>query len=184
MAINVLRDPLQGYDIRVQAVAAGQGLDGTQTLVGAFNTFMWRVVNQTETYLPLNMRIPRMLDGEVMTVWSTDQGMVNFNTVENAFGNAFKMGYERGRKAIIPRSRRFDWVISGQSGVTADFDGLGSNDYGFNRGGPTGTLPNMLIKLRVARVDTMTFGVAPGRAIVANSFQGTAEGCDDNKFTI
>jgi hypothetical protein len=190
VATNLLRDPLQGYDIQVTTTE----YDGNGTrLMGAFNTFMWRVVSQSEVYLTLNQRIPRHLDGEILTVWSLDQGLVNLDVVSNTFGTLFaeKLGKDRPRAQIIPRQRRF------QLHVTANLETIETNvtnlfgEQGFNRGIDSNgnpvtdaSYPGLSIKLHYSRVDTLTFGVAPGRAVAANSWQGTAESCDDGSATV
>jgi hypothetical protein len=182
MAVNVLRDPLQGYDIKVTVV---EPMDGTGTgsgdrLVGAFNTFMWRLVNQTEAYISLNQRIPRMLDGEVLVVWSLDQGLIDMDVISNTFGNAFAVsfGAEDARSAVTPRQKRFNLKCIASSTVAGG--SIPSNtpwgEQGFR---DDGAKPEVSIELKMARVDTLTFGVAPGRAVAANSWQGTAEGVDD-----
>ncbi len=189
MATNLMRDPLQGYDIRVETAE----YDGSTTrLMGAFNTFMWRVVSQSEVYLTLNQRIPRHLDGDILTVWSLDQGLVNLNVVANTFGTLFakKFGADSPRAQIIPRQRRFQLKVSANldtieattvNGDTKFFGEQGFNQAEFAAGDTQASdeYPQLAVTLRYARVDTLTFGVAPGRAVAANSWQGTAEGCDD-----
>lgn len=189
LATNVLRDPLQGYDIKVTTIE----YDGSGSrLMGAFNTFMWRVVSQSEVYLTLNQRIPRHLDGEILTVWSLDQGLVNLNVVSNTFGPLFakKLGHENPRAQIIPRQNRFQLVVSANMNTVESDTNKIFGEQGFNNSGINGVpqtdgseYPQLSITLRYARVDTLTFGVAPGRAVAANSWQGTAEGCDDGSAT-
>lgn len=174
---NVLRDPLQGYDLKVTVVEPkdGNGSGSGERLLGKFNTFMWRLVNQTEAYISLNERIPRMLDGEVLVVWSLDQGLINMDVVSNTFGSSFaeKFAGETARTgAVQPRQKRFNLICTGSL-----VSGTVTGEEGFQLGGDL--LPDVKIELKMARVDTLTFGVAPGRAVAANSWQGTAEGVDD-----
>lgn len=173
-ATNVLRDPLQGYDIKVVSREA-DGTSGVR-LVGAFNTFMWRIINQIEAYVPMNQRIARMLDGEVMGIWSLEQGIVNLNVVANTFGKPFADAYANGRKNVIPRQTRLGLEVIAGEGITISPDTVWSQ-AGFNLDG--GEKPNLNIKLKYCRTDTLTFGVSPGRAIAGNSWQGTCEGIDD-----
>lgn len=173
---NILRDPLQGFDIRVSSFEADAS-SGPKRLVGAFNTFMWRVINQVEAYVSLGQRIPRMLDGEVMAVWSLEQGLVNFNIVENTFGSAFAKAFAKGRNNVIPRQKRLSFLVEAGLGTTIPDGDTPMGQAGFNLGG-TDTY-NMAIKLNYCRTDTVTFGVSPGRAIAGNSWQGTCEGVDD-----
>lgn len=173
-----LRDPLQGYDIRVRSVAATG--DGKGRLVGAFNTFMWRIINQTEAYIALNQRVPRMLDGEVIAVWSLEQGMISIDVVANTFGDSVATTFSKGRNNIIPRQLRMGLVVEAGIGTTINTPTDTSGWFGqagFNLDG--GDKPNLAVKLKYARVDTLTFGVAPGKAVAGNSWQGTAEGVDD-----
>jgi hypothetical protein len=175
MSVNVLRDPLQGYDLKVTVVepADGTASGAGARLLGSFNTFMWRLVNQTEAYISLNQRIPRMLDGEVLVVWSLDQGLVNMDVVSRTFGKPFadSFGDTDARKTLQPRQKRFNLVCQANM---ADFT---PGEAGFREEGSGVSLTR--IELKMARVDTLTFGVAPGRAVAANSWQGTAEGVDD-----
>lgn len=177
MPINMIRDPLQGYDIQVEVTEPKDGNESGagSRLLGKFNTFMWRLVNQTEAYISLNERIPRMLDGEVLVVWSLDQGLINMDVVSNTFGKDFATSFagSDARAKVQPRQKRFNLVCKGTlaSGTT-------TGEEGFQLGG-TEKRPGVKIELKMARVDTLTFGVAPGRAVAANSWQGTAEGVDD-----
>lgn len=178
MTVSVLRDPLQGYDIKVSVTEPADGNNsGTGSrLLGIFNTFMWRLVNQTEAYISLNQRIPRMLDGEVLVVWSLDQGLVNMKVIENTFGGAFATSFagDDARSHVQPRQKRFNLVCEQQL-VAGEVTG----EEGFRSEGRKTTR----IELKMARVDTLTFGVAPGRAVAANSWQGTAEGVNDQPVT-
>lgn len=186
MAVGYMRDPLQGYDIRVSAVQIPDDSavsSATSRLAGAFNSFMWRVISQTEAYLMLGSRLPRMLDGEIITVWSLDQGLVNLNIVAESFGATVADAFKDGRGAVIPRQRRFNLQV--QAGSATNIGSIAANtpwgESGFNLAGTAA--PNLTVTLRYARVDTLTFGVAPGRAPAAASWQGTAEGCDDGGLT-
>lgn len=183
MAYNTfnMRDPLQGYDIKVTATEHSGGNNAgestTKRLVGRFNSFMYRVVSQTEAYLTLDERIPRMLDGEVIVVWSLDQGLVNPNVVENTFGKKFADAFAQGRGHLIPRQNRFLLKAEAGKGTTIHAD-TPIGETGFNVGDGT-DLPKYQAKLVFCRVDTLTFGISPGKAVAANSWQGTAEGVDE-----
>lgn len=182
MSVFEIKDPLQGYDIRVKVINIGtEGAQETKRLVGAFNSFMWRIVNQTEAYIQLNQRIPRMLDGEIIVVWSLDQGLVNPNVIENTFGKEFADAFAKGRNAIIPRQKRFHVVVEAGSS-TISSGGLGFGEDDFNVGGKD-KIYNMRVQLNYARCDTLTFGVAPGKTVAANSWQGTAEGISQGGST-
>ena len=182
MSIGILRDPLQGFDIRVKAVSIGTAEGGngsTQRLIGQFNSFMWRIINQTEAYLAMGGRIPRMLDGEVLTVWSLDQGLIDLNIVARVFGPNFANALVDGRQGVIPRQERVNLVAEAGT-ATSIHSKTPFGEAGFNLGdGTAASEPNLTITLKFCRTDTLTFGVAPGRAVAANSIQGTAEGATD-----
>jgi len=163
MSNNIL-DPIQGFDVDVSITAIGGPI-----LVGRFTSILVRVVNVTETYLELNQRIPRHLDGEVNIVWQCERGMLNTKVLQDTFGFFDSNSISRNNK--IKRARRF--TITFKVGVEkADFvDDQMANQHGQVRsGGPTSYM------LQFCKVDTMSFGATSGRNIVANQWQGTAEG--------
>lgn len=181
-----LQDPLQGYDIKVStASASGQG--GTNQLVGAFTSLMFKIVNQTETYLPLNSRIPRMLDGEVIVVWSLEQGLVEMSVVANTFGGSFADSFAKGRAYKIPRSSRFDidfkmnamieqsaTAVAGASAAVWEVGTAATGGPGFIPADRAAANTDGY-SIKLCRVDTFSFGVAAGRHVVANAWQGTGQ---------
>lgn len=171
---DVLRDPLQGYDVNII-------VSGNKQLVGAFTSLMFKVVNQTETYLPVNSRIPRMLDGELIVVWSLEQGLVNLNLIANTFGGNFANEFAKARGQLIPRSSRFDIRFHSLFPLT---ELHGTTDIGMNTSPPSnttarpagnGSLQNLNHVIEFCRVDTYSFGVTSGRHVVANAWQGTGQ---------
>lgn len=179
---NILRDPLQGYDIKIETVKLG--LDGSPTseglLVGRFTSLMFKIVNQTETYLPVNSRIPRMLDGELIVVWSLEQGLVNLKLIANTFGLNFAQEFASGRGQLIPRSARFN--IKFNSNLSGN-EVSTTTDKGLNIADPLTATPTGITKaefnlqktIEYCRVDTYSFGVTSGRNVVANAWQGTGQ---------
>ena len=173
-----LRDPLQGFDVKVTISSlytpSGAGASAQQ-LVGAFTSLMFKIVNQTETYLPVNSRIPRHLDGEILVVWSLEQGLVDLNVIRNTFGSDFNNQFKIGRGALIPRAARFDIVWKAN---LAEADKTAANDTEseatLRLQGNT-DLAKSNYKLNYCRVDTFSFGVTAGRHVVANAWQGTAQ---------
>lgn len=200
-----VRDPLQGFDIRVSVSAmsdvqgfgnTADSLDRNDTdsktspvLEGSFTGFMCRLVNQTEAYLPLNQRIPRMLDGEIMTVWSLEQGMVQEHLIANVFGGDFARAYAHGRHGnagqneavAIPRSRRVRILLE-----TNVADSLAKSNRTipeiseavFSREDKAGTNVkdvSFQLALNFSRVDTASYGVVAGRRVASCSWQGTAQ---------
>lgn len=178
MAVNELSDPLQGFDVKV-SVSPHMNDKVQGQLVGAFTSLMFKIVNQTETYLPVNSRIPRHLDGEILVVWSLEQGLVDLNVIKNTFGSHFNDAFKKGRGTLIPRAARFDIVwkanlaeedaktaSAGESEATVRLDNGTTNDP---------AITTSSYKLNYCRVDTFSFGVTAGRHIVANAWQGTAQ---------
>lgn len=173
MTTTHLLDPFQGYDISVSVVP----YDSKDVkLEGAFTGFMCRIVNQTEAYLPLNQRIPRMLDGEVIVAWSLEQGHINDKWVAATYGTNFAKAIKEGRGVnAIPRQRRFKIEMNT---VTKHIDDVG--EVSFNNDGDTNNTNSKTIKalkltLHYCRVDTGSFGVVAGRRVAASSWQGTAQ---------
>jgi hypothetical protein len=171
-------DPLQGYDIKVKTYAATGG--NTHPLVGAFTSAMFKIVNQTETYLPLNSRIPRQLDGEIIIVWALEQGLIAPDVMTNTFGTNFGAALNEGRGHKIPRSSRFNisfLVELAADELAASNPAIFDNNF-FSAGafGANDNKPEFEFHLLFCRVDTYSFGMTSGRHVVANSWQGTAEG--------
>jgi hypothetical protein len=170
-----LLDPLQGFDVKVQVISQGTGnTDGTTRLVGAFTSLMFKMVSQTETYLPLNQRIPRMLDGEIIFVWSLEQGLVDLNIIQNTFGAGVATALKSNRTSLIPRQVRFRIVFeSNLANADSTHIATAGNDTQFNQ--KASNVTGVQYALNWCRVDTCTFGVAAGRHVVANTWQGTAQ---------
>lgn len=177
-------DPLQGYDIKVYTGGGALTSTGTETgsghlLVGAFTSAMFKVVNQTETYLPLNSRLPKHLDGEIILVYALEQGMISPSVISNTYGGALASALSQGRGFKIPRSQRFN--VTFEANLYQDLSpssGNGQDPSVFynNNFTTVGTEKDSLrFTLKQCRVDTFSFGMTAGRHIVANSWQGTAE---------
>lgn len=171
MAANLV-DPIQGFDVDVSFSQVGAT---GPILVGRFTSILVRVVNVTETYLELNQRIPRHLDGEVNIVWQCERGMLNMKVLEDTFG-FFGSGSGVGVAAIgrsekIKRAARFSISFSVKV-VSSDF----STPIMANQQGQIQNPSRTTYTLDFCKVDTMSFGATSGRNIVANQWQGTAEG--------
>lgn len=174
-------DPIQGFDVEVNSISAtGAG----SALVGRFTSVMFKVVNQTETYLPLNQRIARQLDGELLFVWAAEQGMLHPQFLATSFGAGFSkaMDGEVGTSTVsspiksarynkIPRSERFHLVFRIDLGLDVNITADNTAAFYNSRF----TQAEHSFQLSYCRVDTYSFGVTSGRNIVANSWQGTAE---------
>lgn len=160
-------DPIQGFDVDVTV----KGTNGP-LLVGRFTSILVRVVNVTETYLELNQRVPRHLDGEVNIVWQMERGMLNMKSLEETFG-FFAGGAQASinRQNKVKRATRFSisFVVDVNRTQFADPDMADLAGQIANPGRTT-------YALDLCKVDTMSFGATSGRNIVANQWQGTAEG--------
>jgi hypothetical protein len=181
---NIGLDPIQGFDVDVTVST----YRGQSVLVGKFTSILVRVVNVTETYLELNQRIPRHLDGEINIVWQMERGMLNTGVLEESFGffgsggglgsqgrisrygASGAEGYQR-----IPRARRFTIAFSVLSNNASDFSDDSTAAY--NDQYVTKPATKQYI-LQMCKVDTLSFGATSGRNIVANQWQGTAEGIE------
>jgi hypothetical protein len=165
-----LRDPIQGMDVLVKVIPLAGDNAGKNVLVGGFTDLMFKIVSQTEAYLPLNTRYPRMLDGEIIVVWSMSRGLISLDVIGSTFGPKFKTAFETGRSAKLPRSTRFDISFSTQFAAddvaSLTDDAIIRNDT-INNGEK--------YRIKYCRVDTMTFGVTSGRHVAANSWQGTGQ---------
>jgi hypothetical protein len=178
-----LRDPFQGFDIAVKVteVAAGGagGATATPVLDGVFTGFMARITCHTEAYLPLGQRTPRMLDGELVVVWSLEQAMVSSQVMKNTYGEKMAKAYAGGRgETPVPRQRRFNIGMS--AGVLAT-TGPALDESEFNAGTSSTSIGTLKLDLIYARVDTGSFGVMAGKRMASSSWQGTAEYCTATK---
>lgn len=173
-------DPLQGQDVQVFVSTAS----GAQILVGSFTSILVRFVNVTETYIELNQRVPRHLDGEINIVWQLERGMLNMNVLQDTFGffqvNGQAYGIDRSQK--VPRARRFNIsfasTVSPDDFLPGEFAG-GQNGMMMAMAGNAGlgnVPPFKTYHLLGCKVDTFSFGATAGRSVVANQWQGTAEG--------
>ena len=180
--MNNILDPIQGFDVEVSMSSAGPGPGeaSSQMLVGRFTSILVRVVNVTETYLELNERIPRHLDGEVNIVWQCERGMLNTQVLQDTFGFFSPAGSDlpggsisRGNKVIRAKRFRITFRVSVKNEDFADTNM--ASHHGQISGSNAKALPQQYT-LEYCKVDTMSFGATSGRNIVANQWQGTAEG--------
>lgn len=173
------QDPLQGMDVEVTSVVSSGVAGQSKGPQGHFTSVMFKMVNQTETYLTLNQRTARQLDGEVIYVWAAEQGFISPTLIADTFGVPFATGYSRGRPARVARTVRFNLMFNMYDPLTANnYPGqaltLSADDAAtFNNASiPADVQRAELIN---CRCDTLSFGVTAGRHIVAVSMQGTAE---------
>lgn len=173
-----LRDPVQGFDCTVEVIPVG-GTD-KDVLTGSFTGFMCKIINQTEAYLPLGTRVPRMLDGEILTAWSLEQGLQHPRVLKNTYGKAFAEAYgsAKSRQTPVPRQRRFNIKMNTttvhMTGAASDVNNLWGEST-FNTGVVT-KMDKLELIVRFCKVDTGSFGVMAGRRVAASSWQGSGEG--------
>lgn len=175
--------PIQGHDVQVFVTTAS----GSQILVGTFTSILCRFVNVTETYLELNQRVPLHLDGEINIVWQMERGQLNMNVLQDTFGffqgSGTSKTFRVDRQHKVPRARRFNIVFTAD--VSKD-DFVDTEQAAMN--GMIRTLSDADLRgvdmqkaaqvyhLLNCKVDTFSFGATAGRSVVANQWQGTAEG--------
>jgi len=187
---NTQIDPMQGFDVEVWAtdLSTGQVLD-----VGQFQSCTFTIRNATETYLTLGQRIPTYYDGEIQIAWVLERGKINVDNLSAWFGTN-----DLNRDVYIGRGPRFqitiDYNAIGLQGTT----GINQNVYVAESGPrpsegyfnpieaglknstflnpPEQTKNRGRIHLVRCKLDSMSEGIMPGRRIIANRWEGVAEG--------
>jgi hypothetical protein len=119
---NTGLDPLQGFDffVWVQDVCTGK-----VAWFGLFQSLTLSIRDATETYLELGQRLPIHLNGEIQIAWVLEQGLVDMNFVERAFGTSCLR-----RDMYITRGPRFQ----------ISFDANAQELENFNTGNVVGKL--------------------------------------------
>jgi hypothetical protein len=168
-----LRDPVQGFDCTVEVVSIGTD----DVLTGSFTGFMCKIINQTEAYLPLGTRVPRMLDGEILIAWSLEQGLQHPRVLANTYGKAFAEAYgsAKSRQTPVPRQRRFN-IKMNTTVLHMPADSTSWSEVTYNPGDLKKQYSKLELTLRYCKVDTGSFGVMAGRRVAASSWQGSGEG--------
>lgn len=180
---NATLDPLAGFDVEVWCtdLATGRILD-----VGQFQSCTLTVRNATETYLPLGTRTPRYYDGEIQIAWVLERGKLSTDYLEAWFGTS-----DISADRYLSRGPRFQITIDFNA-VALQSNNANENTYVINsetRQSPDffkpGNEQNFLIKERSAKgqlhltrckLDSMSTGIMPGRRIIADRWEGVAEG--------
>lgn len=90
-------DPIQGFDVSVMVI----GPNGPE-MAGEYQEVEFSIKNETEEYLELNERIPRILDGEIKIEGKLKRGWTSVGIVKQTFGTSTMRRGER-----VPRSPRF-----------------------------------------------------------------------------
>lgn len=179
---NATLDPLAGYDVEVWCTDLNTGkiLD-----VGQFQSCTLTVRNATETYLPLGTRMPRYYDGEIQIAWVLERGKLSTDYLDAWFGTS-----DISADQYLSRGPRFQITIdfnavalaNNVNGTTYVINSQQKESTNFFKSGDTS---DFLIKERSAKgqlhltrckLDSMSTGIMPGRRIIADRWEGVAEG--------
>jgi hypothetical protein len=187
---NTQLDPMAGFDVEVWCtdLATGRILD-----IGQFQSATFTIRNATETYLTLGQRIPTYHDGEIQIAWVLERGKINVDNLDAWMGTN-----DLNRDRFVGRGPRFQITID-YNAVELQGQGIDRSTYVVNSGArspsrgffdpKTATTngsnylqdPNAVnargrIHLVKCKLDSMSEGIMPGRRIIANRWEGVAEG--------
>lgn len=183
---NAALDPLQGFDADVWVLDQGTG---SYNLVGRFTSIQVTIRNATEPYLEYNQRIPRQLDGDIQIGWMMERGQLDGRVIEQTFGIS-----SLNRQLRLSRMPRFQITFhinapeleSGNSTSTGNPNGgvvtdLVSPPSGTG-GGQSSFSPRRArgieLVLSMCKIDSFTIGSSAGKTVIANRWEGLAEGID------
>lgn len=175
---NAGLDPIQGYDVDVWAIDQGTG---AYNLIGRFNTIQIVITNVVEDYLEFNQRISRVMDGELKIGWMMERGQLDGRVLEQTFGSA-----ELSRQLRLNRLPRLSITFSVNS---PELDEgrvvVGSEPITGGSGTAISHVNESTFGLRKAStemamsfcvVESFSMGASAGKTVVANRWQGRAEG--------
>jgi len=166
---NAGLDPLQGFDADVWVLDQGTG---NYNLVGRFTSIQIVVRNATEPYMEYNQRFPRHLDGDIQIGWVMERGQLDARVFEQTFGLR-----SMGRELRINRMPRFQITFQLKAdelhnrGITEATTTAADSNYNIRKA-------NSELILSMCKVDTFTMGSTAGRQVIANRWEGMAEGID------
>jgi hypothetical protein len=185
---NALLDPLQGFDADCWVMDQATG---AYVLVGRFTSIQISIRNASEPYLELNQRLPRFLDGEFQIGFVLERGLLDARVLEDTFGyNAIVREFRLSRS---PRMQITFELYAPE--LDASGGGIPGADEAntLERAGElkiktpaSGTLSGSRgtrkargqYRLTYAKVDTLTIGIMAGRSVIANRWEGIAEGIE------
>lgn len=181
---NTGLDPLQGFDVQVWVtdVYSGKIMD-----IGSFQSCTLSIRNATETYLELGQRVPIYLDGEIQIAWVLERGKLATDFLFSWFGTN-----EISREMYMSRGPRFQISIDmnaaelnnpnpgdirvdsrwGSSNFFTPTDN--PNQFAFDS--PIKRNAKGRLELLRCKLDSMSEGIMPGRRVIANRWEGVAEG--------
>jgi hypothetical protein len=185
---NAILDPLQGFDADVYIVDQATG---AYLLVGRFVSIQVTIRNATEPYMEFNQRVPRFLDGEFQIGWVLERGHLEHRVLEYTFGiNTIS------RELRLNRSPRFQITFQilapeldedpqGYSGILNTGGQIGDGDTVIGNGEIYFARKGAKYQRRRAsgqyvltfcKVDSFSMGAMAGRSVIANRWEGLAEG--------
>lgn len=172
---NAIRDPLQGYDCDVWVVDQATGI---QTLVGSFVSLQVIIRNSTEAYLELNQTVTRTLDGVWQFGWVMERGMIDTRILEQTWGiSNIQREMRLGR---MPRFMVTFDLNAPELNETANSNNslrpvgeviVGTASKFANARKSTGQY-----RLVNCKVDSLTMDFRAGQTVIANRWEGLAEG--------
>jgi hypothetical protein len=165
---NGILDPMQGFDADVWVIDQATG---RFELVGRFTSIQITVRNATEPYLELNQRVPRYLDGEFQIGWTLERGLLDARVLQHTFGYG-----NISRELRLSRGSRMQITFEVDA---PELDGTAAYDLGQDGAGTNGGTPRKAkgqVVLTFCKVDTFTMSAMAGRQVIANQWQGLAEG--------
>lgn len=166
---NAILDPMQGFDADVWVIDQATG---SFDLVGRFTSIQITVRNATEPYLEMNQRVPRYLDGEFQIGWTLERGMLDARVLQQTFGYG-----NISRELRLNRGSRMQITFELHATELHDKAATELGMAGFTGLQAAGTrVAKGQMVLTFCKVDTFTMSVMAGRQVIANQWQGLAEG--------
>ena len=176
--------PFQGYDVTIWVVDQATG---KQKWAGEFTSCQVTIQRTTQKYLEFNQTIEANLDGIFKIDWVLEKGQLDYNILREVFG------FESiGREYRINRSPRFmiNFAINAPELEEAETAGaslagatsaVGStfNTGTQNFGGDTTSTARKTqgtYRLTQCKVEQFVMGAVAGESVVANRWEGMAEG--------
>lgn len=191
---NALLDPMQGFDADVWVLDQATG---KYLLVGRFTSIQLTIRNATEPYMEFNQRVPRYLDGEIQIGWVLERGQLDARILQQTFGiSALTRELRLNRMARFQitfelNANELDRVNAtadrNYNSLPPDYDEsrgiIGNGELFLNRGPVEEWNPRRhasgQLMLTYCKVDSLTIGAMAGRSVIANRWEGLAEGIEE-----
>lgn len=187
---NALLDPISGFDVDVWLVDQATG---EYRIIGRFTSIQVTIRNATEPYLEFNQRVPRMLDGEFQMGWVLERGMIDARILQHTFGVSsitrelrlsrsprFQITFEMNAPELDEHDTRKSAAPLEGNDINATEGRIGNGELYLGALGTNGTplrrRASGQLQLTFCRVDSLVIGATAGRSVVANRWEGLAEG--------